>query len=38
MDLPCSDKSAGPITVRDGLKRFNAIVEGYHLARNVCPS
>jgi hypothetical protein len=33
-----SDKSAGPITMRDGLQRFNAIVEGYHLARNVCPS
>ena len=33
-----SDKSAGPITMRDGLQRFNAIVEGYQLARNVCPS
>ena len=33
-----SDKSAGPITMRDGLQRFNAIVQGYHLARNVCPS
>jgi hypothetical protein len=33
-----SDKSAGPITMRDGLQRFNAIVEGYYLARNVCPS
>ena len=33
-----SDKSAGPITMRDGLQRFNAIVERYQLARNVCPS
>ena len=33
-----SDKSAGPITMRDGLQRFNAIVKGYQLARNVCPS
>jgi len=33
-----SDKSAGPITMRDGLKRFNGIVDGYHLARNVCSS
>ena len=33
-----SDKSAGPITMRDRLQRFNAIVEGYQLARNVCPS
>ncbi len=31
-----SDKSAGPITMRDGLERFNGIVDGYHLARNVC--
>jgi Transposase DDE domain len=33
-----TDKSTGPITMRDGLKRFNAIVDGYELARNVCPS
>jgi hypothetical protein len=33
-----SDKSAGPITMRDGLERFNGIVDGYRLARNVCPS
>jgi hypothetical protein len=33
-----SDKSIGPITMRDGLERFNAIVDGYGLAINVCPS
>jgi hypothetical protein len=33
-----SDRSAGPITMRDGLQRFNAIVQGYFLDRNVCPS
>lgn len=33
-----SDKSMGPITMRDGLERFNGIVDGYKLARNVCPS
>jgi hypothetical protein len=33
-----SDRSTGPITMRDGLQRFNAIVDGYELARNVCPS
>jgi hypothetical protein len=33
-----SDRSTGPITMRDGLQRFNAIVDGYDLARNVCPS
>ena len=33
-----SDKSTGPITMRDGLERFNAIVDGYQLAKNVCPS
>ena len=33
-----SDKSAGPITMRDGLKRFHGIVDGYKLAQNVCPS
>ena len=33
-----SDKSAGPITMRDGLQRFNAIVDGYELSQDVCPS
>lgn len=33
-----SDKSTGPITMRDGLERFNGIVDGYKLAKNVCPS
>jgi hypothetical protein len=33
-----SDKSTGPITMRDGLERFNGIVDGYRLAKNVCPS
>ena len=33
-----SDKSAGPITMRDGLDRFNGIVDGFQLARNVCSS
>lgn len=33
-----SDKSMGPITMRDGLERFSGIVDGYKLARNVCPS
>jgi hypothetical protein len=33
-----SDKSDGPITMRDGLQRFNAIVDGYELAKNVCPT
>jgi len=33
-----SDKSMGPITMRDGLQRFNGIVDGYKLAKNVCPS
>jgi Transposase DDE domain len=33
-----SDKSTGPITMRDGLQRFNAIVDGYRLAQDVCPS
>jgi len=28
----------GPITMRDGLKRFNGVVDGYKLAKNVCPS
>jgi hypothetical protein len=33
-----SDKSTGPITIRDGLERFYGMVDGYKLARNVCPS
>ena len=33
-----TDRSNGPITMRDGLQRFNAIVDGYELARNVCSS
>jgi hypothetical protein len=33
-----SDKSNGPITMRDGLERFYGIVDGYMLAKNVCPS
>lgn len=33
-----SDKSNGPITMRDGLERFYGIVDGYNLAKNVCPS
>jgi hypothetical protein len=33
-----SDKSTGPITMRDGLERFHGIVDGYNLAKNVCPS
>ena len=33
-----SDKSMGPITFRDGIERFNAILDGYRLAKNVCPS
>jgi Transposase DDE domain len=32
-----SDRSTGPITMRDGLERFNALVDGYKLAREVCP-
>jgi hypothetical protein len=28
----------GPITMRDGLERFNGIVDGYKLAKNVCSS
>jgi hypothetical protein len=31
-----SDKSTGPITMRDGLERFNAIANGYYLAKDVC--
>jgi Transposase DDE domain len=34
-----SDKSNGPITMRDGLERFNGIVDGYYLAlQHVCPT
>ena len=33
-----TDKSTGPITMRDGLQRFNAIADGYQLAKNVCSS
>jgi hypothetical protein len=33
-----SDKSTGPITMRDGLERFKAIVQGYFLYEDVCPS
>jgi len=33
-----SDKSTGPITMRDGLERFYGMVDGYMLAKNVCPS
>jgi hypothetical protein len=31
-----SDRSRGPITMRDGLQRFHAIADGFALARNVC--
>lgn len=33
-----SDKSTGPITMRDGIERFYGIVDGYMLAKNVCPT
>lgn len=34
-----SDKSTGPITMRDGLERFYGIVNGYRLAaQHLCPS
>ena len=33
-----SDKSHGPITMRDGLQRFGAILNGYQLAKDVCPN
>jgi Transposase DDE domain len=33
-----TDRSRGPITMRDGLERFNGIVDGYRLAKNVCSS
>jgi len=32
-----SERSAGPITMRDELQRFDAIVQGYFLNQNVCP-
>jgi hypothetical protein len=32
-----SERSTGPITMCNGLKRFNAIVQGYFLEANVCP-
>ena len=31
-----SERSTGPITIRDGLHRFYALVDGYRLAKNVC--
>jgi hypothetical protein len=31
-----SERSTGPITIRNGLERFNAIVQGYFLEANVC--
>jgi len=31
-----SDRSTGPITMRDGLERFNGMVDGYNLAKDVC--
>jgi hypothetical protein len=33
-----TDRSMGPITMRDGIERFNGIVDGYKLAKNVCSS
>jgi hypothetical protein len=34
-----SDKSNGPITMRDGLERFYAIAQGYNLAaQHLCPT
>ena len=34
-----SDKSTGPITMRDGLERFYGVVDGYLLAaQHLCPS
>jgi hypothetical protein len=33
-----SDKSTGPITMRDGLERFRAIVQGFFLYEDLCPS
>jgi hypothetical protein len=31
-----TDRSIGPITMRDGIERFNGIADGYRLAKNVC--
>jgi hypothetical protein len=31
-----SERSTGPITMRDGLERFNAILQGYFLDKDVC--
>jgi len=31
-----SERSAGPITMRNGLERFNSIVQGYFLDEDVC--
>jgi hypothetical protein len=31
-----TERSTGPITMRDGLARFNALAQGYELAKNVC--
>jgi hypothetical protein len=31
-----TDRSMGPLTMRDGLERFSSIVDGYHLFKNVC--
>lgn len=33
-----SERSTGPITMRNGLQRFNSLVDGYRLAKNVCSS
>jgi hypothetical protein len=33
-----SDKSTGPITMRDGLERFRAIVQGFFLYEDLCPN
>jgi hypothetical protein len=34
-----SDKSTGPITMRDGLERFHGIVDGFRLAaQHLCPT
>jgi hypothetical protein len=32
-----TERSTGPITMRDGIQRFNAIVQGYFLDEDVCP-
>ena len=31
-----SERSTGPITMRNGMQRFNAIVQGYFLEANLC--